>query len=84
MSVIPFGYRWADGQISYNADWIEEDSHNPADLHMCNVMTNLEGSLKAFFKIYHLFVKCYRTFSYKCRVIKYNYKMTAWPSGLRR
>ena len=45
MGAIPYGYRWHQGKVQYNKDWVEEDSKLPADLHTCNILTDLANSI---------------------------------------
>ena len=45
LGLIPFGYRWVNGEIQYNADWVEEDSLLPADKHTSNILIAISNSI---------------------------------------
>ena len=45
MGIIPYGYRWSQGRVRFNQEWVEEDSKIPADLHTCKIITNLANSI---------------------------------------
>lgn len=45
MGCIPHGYRWKDGKIQFNEDWIVEDQHIPLDKHTCQIIVDLANSI---------------------------------------
>ena len=46
MGAIPYGFRWVNTAIVFNADWVDEDSKLPEDLHTANVMMTMANSIR--------------------------------------
>lgn len=42
---IPYGYRWTEGRLQFNAEWVEEDKDIPMDKHTCNIIVQLANSI---------------------------------------
>ena len=46
MGVIPFGYRWDGTPITFNPDWVEEDSKQPEDIHTAKITLAMANSIR--------------------------------------
>ena len=46
LSAIPYGYRWSEGRVQFNVDWVAEDSKLPEDKHTANVLVDLANSIR--------------------------------------